>query len=173
MPNKTIYVADETLWEQARQLAGKDGLSSVVNAAIKNFIDEAARREQGFEKHVFEIFGDRDLDGPTDVIGFEGKKLYGEKFVLIADPFQPDSPSASIEAYIAVYRTKSGKFVLLAEQVTQNPTSMSAFDACEIHSSVSDLMNGNVVSCIFPSNRFEFLNELSKHVGKEHVTWID
>ena len=173
MPNKTIYVADEKLWEQAKRLAGKDGLSSVVNSAIKNFVDEASGREQGFEKQLFEIFGDPHLSGPTDVIGFEGKLLYSANFDLVANPFQPDSSTPGVEASIAVYRTRSGKFVLLAEPAIDAPTSQSAYAMWETHSSISELMNGLVVGCLFDPNRYEFLNELSKHVGTENVTWID
>lgn len=105
------------------------------------------------------------------MIGFEGKKLGSFTFDLVANPFDEDSKAP--EANVEVYRTRAGKFVLLAVPQSYTPESASAFALWETHDSLTDVMGGNVVSCMFPPDRHELLTLLTASLGKDAVKWID
>ena len=172
MPNKTIYVANEELWERAKKLAGNKGLSSVISQALADYVASRSAQDASLEKFHFEI--GMYSDSPTEVIGFEGKQLISKTFDLAVNPFdQSDSEIRGIEAVIQIYRTRLGKFVLLARPTDDQPESVGAFVTYESHSSVKDVMSGNVAACLHPPNRHELLQDLTNGLGKDAVTWID
>lgn len=169
--NRTIYVADDSLWEKAKTLAGREGLSSVIAKALADFVAQRTADQAACQKLHFEIFGD-DEDSPIEVIGFEGRQLLSGTYDLAVSPFEADG---RLEAVIEIYRTKLGTFVLLATPATdeRESRSRSAFDLYERHNSVRDLMSGHIVGCFAAVNRHELLTELTKGLGKDAVTWID
>lgn len=173
MGNKTIYIANEDLWKQAKTLSGKDGLSSVIAKALQEFVTERNSADQGYEKLHFEVLGNPDLSGPTEVIGFEGKVLYENTFKLVANPFVQSDSAKGLEAWIAIYRTKSGTFVVLAGPTLNEPTSASSCDRWESHRSVADVMSGGIIASMYPPDRSELLREFTANLGKGAVTWID
>src|SRR5437667_12348478 len=97
MPNKTIYVKDEKMWELAKKLAGKEGLSSVISEAIADYVSRRRREEKGFQKYrleVGEVSDARLLDEDAHDQFVHGSTTGRIKFVgrLLID-FSLDGPS--------------------------------------------------------------------------------
>lgn len=169
--NRTIYIANDELWNRAKTLAGAEGLSAVIARALADFVAARTNPDETFEKFRFEILGLHDSAGPTEVIGFEGKELLSGSFDLEESPLG-DSAWGD-KAFIKVYRTRLGKFVVLAAPAPDLPESESAYALYEGHKSVTEVMRGGIVSCMFPPARHEFLKKLTANLGKDGVTWID
>lgn len=172
--NRTIYLANDELWEKAKALAGREGLSAVIARALADFVATRTKANEEFEKFHFEIVGipePGEPGGPTEVIGFEGKKLVSTSSDLECNPF--DESDSHVETVIQIYRTRLGTFVVLATPATDAPESESAFAIYETHRSVTEVMGGHIVGCMFPPDRHELLKELTVKLGKDSVTWID
>lgn len=170
--NRTIYLANDELWERAKTLAGRDGISTVIAKSLADFVGQRTADQASYQKFHFEIFGDDEFS-PVEVIGFEGRKILSGTFDLAVSPFEESD--RGVEAVIEIYRTKLGTFVLLARPVTDDPehSSRSLFALYERHNSVRDLMSGHIAGCFATPNRHELLTELTKGLGKDAVTWID
>ena len=123
--NRTIYLANDELWERAKNLAGKEGLSSVIAKALADFVAQRDADQSSFQKFTFEILGDPHSEDPTEVIAFEGRQLLNTVFALAASPFAGIETSG--EADIQIYRTRLGTLVLLAAPSLDQPSSASAF----------------------------------------------
>ena len=65
--NRTIYLANDELWERAKNLAGKEGLSSVIAKALADFVAQRDADQSSFQKFTFEILGDPHSEDPTEV----------------------------------------------------------------------------------------------------------
>jgi hypothetical protein len=170
--NRTIYLADDALWEKAKALAGKDGISSVISRALSDYVSQRTAEESTSKRFCFELLDAKDPELPViEVIGFEGRILFSNSFDLDLNPF--DESRQRVETVIQIYRTKLGTFVLLAAPATDNPESASTFYLYEKHSSIRDLMSGSCVACLFPPDRHDLLTELTKSLGKDAITWID
>ena len=124
MSNKTIYFGDDELWTRAKTLAGKKGLSAVLQEAVREFVHRAELKDGGFEEMRLDIFdfdeGD-DTYKVTDRIAFRGKKLVQFLVRYKVEPHQAD-PEQGLEAGtfltegVEVYLTESGKLVLTIDE---------------------------------------------------------
>lgn len=93
---KTIYVKNEELWERAKSIAGVDGLSRLVEAALEGVVTAKQLQQQGLERYNLRV--EPILDFTPDVketLAFDGECLVAREW-----------PSVS------VYRTKGGKFIV-------------------------------------------------------------
>lgn len=169
--NRTIYLADDALWEKAKTFAGKEGISSVIARALTEFVAQRGEEDASCQRFHFEIVEVENPENTLEVIGFEGRLLLSTRFDLVVSPFEQDGKPVAAE--IEIYRTKLGTFILLARPTSDEPESASAFSSYEKHNSVRALMSGLVVGCMHPFQRHELLNELTKKLGKDAVTWID
>ena len=94
--NKTIYVKNEELWETARSVAGKDGMSAFIEEALQRLVTVKRLEQKGlqpFSLLVEPIHESHRVPGVTERLGFEGKRL------VDWGPFQ-------------VYLTKGGTFIV-------------------------------------------------------------
>lgn len=98
MPNKTIYIKDETLWQNAKKFAGKGGLSEVIADALRRFVADSEAKAAGQEtfRFVVQFRGDDDFAR----VAFRGRLLESK-----------DLDSGSLNA--SVYETQGGSFVLV------------------------------------------------------------
>lgn len=176
--NRTIYLADDALWEKAKTLAGKEGISSVISRALLDFVSLRTAEDAANQRFDFELLDPtasaEEGVGVVEVIGFEGRRLVSGSFDLEHNPFlERSAADGGVPTVIQIYRTKLGTFVLLAAPVTELPESVSTFYLYETHKSVREVMSGSVVACLFPPDRHELLTDLTKGLGKDAVTWID
>lgn len=144
MGNKTIYVKDEALWDRAKALAGKDGLSSLIAKALADYV---ASREQGFERYRFSVLGDQR-------IAFDGKQV-------AAYPGDRNVPA------FRVFMTRAGKLVVLEDSGPPN-------GHYGVYDSVAELRDDELVYQILEStDRAAFLDDLGKRVGQDDTRWIE
>jgi hypothetical protein len=111
VPNKTIYVKDERLWEQAKKFAGKDGLSAVIANSLAEYV--AARQAATSSEKVFRLVIEP-LEGPPERIAFAGQLIESRQFP--SDPYDM--------LVVSVYKTAAGRFVVTAgfqDQADQDP----------------------------------------------------
>jgi hypothetical protein len=104
MPNKTIYFRDASLWDQAKTLAGGEGLSSVIADLLADWV---RRREALGNLSEFELWvGGR---GHEEQHGSARPLFVGFKGRYIADNF-----GSSFEQMpkIHVYQTTTGALVV-------------------------------------------------------------
>jgi hypothetical protein len=55
MGNRSVYVRDEDLWTRAKELAGSDGLSSVISEALATFVRKREQETRDMERTVLAI----------------------------------------------------------------------------------------------------------------------
>lgn len=108
MPNRTIYVKDENLWEKAKELAGKGGLSEVISNALQKYVAEKEAQAKGLE--TFRIIVHPEYDGPVERIAFRGRKL----------------AETNGDVTATVWETERGRFVLTLE-TDSRPSSEPCF----------------------------------------------
>lgn len=101
MGNKTIYVKDDELWNRAKALAGKDGLSGVIGQAIADYVVRREAAEAGFSRIRFE-FEFPDDPERLEVVEFDGTRV-GRLAV--------DSGNGAVEVYV----TRAGTLVCVYE----------------------------------------------------------
>jgi len=105
MPNRTVYVKDEELWARAKGLAGKGGLSEVIEGLLKTYVADRNAEGKGFTRHSIEVYhGDGELPTTESIerVSFYGRPLASESFPRLGGG----------EVDLDLYQTQSGKFVL-------------------------------------------------------------
>lgn len=157
MANKTIYVRDEQLWERARELAGRDGLSAVISDALTEFVARREAEKKGFSLYHLEINGP--YSSETEEVRFWGKRLGDRLFGR-----GPDLGEGVAE----VYQTKAGKLVLvLRDAVTLEAHEYRTFDTPE------ELARDGEFGQIPVEAREDFADAIAAAIGHRWATWID
>jgi hypothetical protein len=98
---RTLYVRDQDLWERARKLAGSQGLSSLVERAVRQYLDQQEPiAKTHSHRFVLPVRSDEENE-MEESIEFQGHLLV-------------DSAGFSLEQIprIQVYRTSLGRFVV-------------------------------------------------------------
>lgn len=173
MGNKTIYVQDEKLWQKAKKLAGKAGLSGVIAKALTEFVDEHDREKHGSRRYQFEVryeYDDIDPDADwVDCVAFEGKPLFqGTLFYQLPEGWGGDAPDDRVEVH--VYQTVAGTLVLMARRLDA-PEGLFFHQGS--HKTLQELRQDSVVSGLAPDERARLLADLSSQLRKSLVIWID
>lgn len=173
MGNKTIYVQDEKLWQKAKKLAGKPGLSGVIARALEEFVDRNDREKQGFRRYQFEVqyVHDDDEFVMTDYVAFEAKPLF--EGVLCFQP--PEGEDIDVDppfdrAQVTVYQTTKGTLILTARY---GPSLNKPIFHYGSHQSMAALAKDSVVSNLTPDDRAKLLADLSLQLRETLVIWID
>src|SRR3972149_9161601 len=104
MPNKTIYVKNEEIWNKAKAIAGREGegLSGVIAEALAEFVKQHEVAAEGHVVHRFTVVHE-DSEGALERVAFAGREIGSRSFSA------PDGQGTLIAT---VYATKGGKFVL-------------------------------------------------------------
>lgn len=169
MPTKTIYVADEKLWREARKLAGKQGLSGVIAAALKRYVEEKKLEIEGVEEWRFAA----GLRG-GDRIAFKGKLIASRRSMTeMAEPVWPQEVfdgNDAVPIQIEVFRTIKGTFVVVAELVTDDDT-VPVYWAK--HQSMHSLKEDQAIRTMDARDRAELLDDISVAGSDDWATWID
>jgi hypothetical protein len=98
----TLYARDRDLWSRARSAAGRQGLSSMVERALRRYLDEEAMEASaGGRRLVLPVGGNERGDDMEQRIEFEGELL-------------ADSRGLSVEQLprLRVFRTARGRLVV-------------------------------------------------------------
>jgi len=192
MPNKTIYVKDERLWDQARTLAGKDGLSGVIQQALVKFVEGRRRESEGFHRYRFDTtYQHYELDsGPSEAIAFEGREVASKILPVTvqqgeytSDKFDRSfrvyytpvgmltvtlNPGEKFDRHFTVYRTRAGKLLL-----TVGPEYSDRVEHYGVYDSVRALANDPELAVANDVARAALLNAISEELGEDWAIWID
>jgi hypothetical protein len=154
--NKTIYVKDEALWEAAKNLAGREGLSAVIADALADFVEQKKAERGGFKR--FNIYCAE--AGPEgQLIKFDGR--------LLAEVIVPGGPNAE-DTLVSMYQTTGGTLVLVAG----HPLEDDAFDYSK-HSSLETVVKDPMLENLTLSDRDRFLDQIAERLGEKWAVWID
>jgi len=192
MPNKTIYVKDEHLWDHARKLAGKDGLSGVIQEALAKFVENKRRQDEGFHRYRFDTtYKHYELEsGPSEAIAFEGREVASkilpvtvqqgeytsEKFdrslrvyyTPVGTLIVTVNPGETFDRHFTVYRTRAGKLLL-----TVTPEYSDRIEHYGVYDSVRALTNDPELAAANDVARAALLNAISEELGEDWAIWID
>jgi hypothetical protein len=171
--NKTIYFKDDDLWECAKELAGKDGISAVIQAALAHFVDEKRRESQGFRRFRLqagfcEVGNHSQKYGTTERIAFDGL-LLAEQLVSLTDPDDPEN-EVPCEVQFRLYRTQGGNLVFTVEDAAEPMFGVGHY---AVYRSLSALREDKHLQRSDPVSRAEFLDRCSAQLGEEWAVWID
>ena len=185
MPNKTIYVKDEALWNRAKELAGKGGLSDLIERTLREFVD---REGQGFTLRVVRILGQRE-------VRFYGRLLYEAR--LDEPQFQSADHNTEHAAFGQVFQTKSGKLVAVVRDESKDRLDGQVFrfdrgywqyESFDEFAKNSDFFkvicahtgsqlrkegDGSVPQDVLDEVRNEFRDGVAHALGTDHLVWID
>ena len=192
MPNKTIYVKDEHLWDRARKLAGKDGLSGVIQEALAKFVEKKQRQSEGFHRYRFDTtYQHYELhSGPSEAIAFEGREVASkvlpvrvqqsgytsEKFDRSFNVYYTPvgtllvtvNPGETFDRHFTVYRTRAGKLLL-----TVTPEYSDRIEHYGVYEGIRALTNDPELAAANDVARAALLNEISEELGEDWAIWID
>lgn len=172
MGNKTIYVQDERLWQKAKKLAGKEGLSRVIAKALEDFVATHDRQTQGFRRYQFEVAyasDDNDEFRPIDYVAFEAKPIFtGVLIYDVPDHLDIDPPDDRVR--VDVYQTGKGTLVLTARHLEAPDGQLLHYGSFR---SMDELIKDSVVSNLAPTDRAKLLTELASQLRDSLVIWID
>ncbi|MGO9228630.1 MAG: hypothetical protein ACLQKA_05375 [Bryobacteraceae bacterium] len=109
--NKTIYIRDkdEPIWERARELAGAEGISSIVVESLKKFVAHKEAEEavaKGFERIVVK-FNDASAHHIPRI-----KAFYGKWIIPIAEPLKVCTEDGDTSWWYSVAVTAKGSAVV-------------------------------------------------------------
>ena len=172
MGNKTIYVKDDKLWERARRVAGKEGISAVIQGALVDFVQRKAREAAGFKRIRLEAGFASNAKGDVGTmerIAFDGRELAHESLevhvsVNSLDQVEPSNSEASepIETQVTVYQTKGQKLILAVEPYHYG-----------IYGSLKELATDPYLATANLVDRAEFLDKIGAELGKDWAVWIE
>ena len=186
MPNKTIYVKDEGLWNRAKELAGKGGLSDLIERTLREFVD---REGQGLTLRVVRILGERE-------VRFYGRLLYEAR---LDDPmFESESDhNTERHAFGQVFQTKSGRLVAVVRDESKDRLigdvirsdrgwwKYESFDEFAKNSDFFEVIcehtgrqlrkeaDGSVPLDVLEEVRNLFRDGVAHALGTDHLVWID
>lgn len=171
------------MWERAKKIAGKDGLSSVISEAIRQYVLRKERELNGVKHWRFEVgWGESgpkmaaldsiDMEQPTlregttGRIEFEGRMLVqGSLPVPMNDLTQ--GQEEEVDVNFATFRTLGGKLILLAG-VRDNIALHYA-----VYTTMNQLKEDPQLLCVEPADRAPFLDALAKEVGEDWAIRIE
>lgn len=190
MGNKTIYIKDDGLWQRARELAGKDGLSSAIQGFLAKFVEEAELTDKGFARRHFKVRPKGSGEVPDKHIAFNGRLLHhmqqtdiprippwavpdtALKVADLEDPLGVIHEQPCWE--IAAFETKSGKLVLTLNDTHWNDFENDAVTYYAVYENLQALGNDEeLIERIEESDRITFLDALSKRLGQEWAIWLE
>jgi hypothetical protein len=165
MPNKTIYVKDELLWEQAKKFAGETGLSGLLAEALKEYVErkerEAALRAGEMTKVELPVGGSLHDDEPRHRIGFIGRLLYDTD--VEADP------------RCMVFETQRKRLLLYktnAHPSRDDGATYEVFSSYEELARSTDARNNFWLIQEQGRPEHEGVREIAAQLGKEPLVWI-
>jgi hypothetical protein len=173
--NKTIYVKDEGLWERAKRLAGKEGLSSFVGEALAAHVEQKEGEALGVRKYALRV-------GPQR-IQIHGRRLGQRRFVYCPSGHrpdeQPDAPTTTVDA--EVYRTRSGKLILVKRENAQvvhveelTHSYWTDVEVTENHFECKSLLDVREQLKECPQGDVaDFLDDLSRELGEDWAVVIE
>lgn len=167
MGNKTIYVKDEALWDRAKKLAGKDGLSSLIAEALEAYVNRKEAEQSGFKLFKFNVQELREMtdSGPTfwlkEQVAFQGRQL-GTAHLL--NPTDPNYPYAQIDVYL----TKGHKLVaVVTDEMLGVPTGYRVFN------SPAELRSDELFADVEAESKAALFDKIAAELGERWSRWID
>ena len=138
MPNKTIYVreADTELWEEAERFSGGN-VSGLIAEALRRYVDEEKRKEQGMEAIEVQVGG---RDDTTHTVRFQG--------MWLVEPDEDDTRTTEADydagTYFGVALTKRNQIAVYSTDSSYNPKAelrtYPSFDAAELAGCPKDIL---------------------------------
>lgn len=166
MGNKTIYFRDDDLWSKAKTLAGKEGLSAVIQKAVEEFVQAAERQKEGWHRVILALLlRDEEEDPytfvPTERIAFEGQSLA-----------RVDWPGITFsgQGYTECFRTRGGKLILTMDESDHDEDGITYY---HVYDSLTELRGDPELKRLGAATRGRFLAEVSKQLGEDWAIWID
>lgn len=155
MPNKTIYVKDESLWERAKAVAGADGLSAFIADAITDAIERKQSERGGFPLTTIPV-----VDGTV----LYDLRFYGKSITSTLIGRGPDNANAVIEAF----KTKGGRLVIVVrEEASERAVDHRVYDRFE------EFVEGDIFMQIPSEDRARFQEEIADAFEQNISIWID
>lgn len=165
MPNKTIYVKNEQLWEKAKKFAGETGLSALIAETLREYVErkdrEVALRAGEMTNVELRVGGPLHDDEPYHRIGFIGRLLY----------------DTDVEAdwRCMVFETQSKRLLLYKTNAHPWRDDGATY---EVFSTYEELAKSTAARSNFylieeqglPAN--EGIREIAAKLGKEPLVWI-
>ena len=179
MGNKTIYFKDDSLWERAKQLAGKEGMSAVIQEALSDFVKRKQDEAAGFRTYRlltgYRWILDQNRGGPSEAIKFKGRELVRRELSCPAPDDLEYSPEWKYETEFIVYRTKAGKLVLVSDfsLPTADDDDMRGFSHYGVYNSLRELAEDQRLKQADRSDRVAFLDAVGKQLGDDWAVLID
>jgi hypothetical protein len=172
MGNKTIYFKDDQLWDRAKELAGKDGISGVVQDALAAFVDQKKRQAAGFNTYrlptKFRVGRGLSSFGTTERIAFEGQLIAEQRM----DVPVPGRESDFLDLTFRIYRTRGGKLVITVGD-DENAGKMFGIHHYGVYKSLAELSDDESLKDPDPIERAAFLDKAAKELGEDWAVWID
>ncbi len=189
MPNKTIYVKDGDLWERAKKIAGKDGLSSAISEALTEYVTRKEKDALGIKRYRLEVGyegagpetddggGMRARAGSTGRIAFDGQLLVQQALPV---PLQIELNGMAwteeikeifeeMKEIFTVYRTKSGKLILTASSPQLGGTTHYA-----VYTTITQLREDPyLLKNVAAPDRAPFLDMVAEKAGEDWAVWIE
>lgn len=170
MPNKTIYVKDGEMWERAKKLAGKEGLSSVIGDAIAEYVKKKEKEEQGIKKFRLEVGFAESLTsyGSTSRITFDGYLLYEKELPFFDEADRADDPNNCPvhPEIVSVYKTVGGKLIL----TTKDDNGITNYS---VHTNFFKLAQDPILSSALKPDLATFLDAVSEKIGEDWAIRIE
>lgn len=172
MANKTIYFKDDALWERAKEFAGKDGLSAVIQEALAQYVERKNLEAKGFKQFRLETAEYDPVSkklGPTERIAFEGRELAMDEAVVPSGDLDADGEPGYFVIAIAAYQTKEKRLILTRGEAGYGET-ITKYEVC---SSLRKMRQSDILADLQGLDRARFLDEISSKLGEEWSVWID
>jgi hypothetical protein len=172
MANKTIYFKDDALWDRAKELAGKDGLSAMIQEALAQYVERKNLEAKGFKHFRLETAEYDPVSkklGTTERIAFEGRELAMDEAVVPSGETEPDGEPGYFVVAIAAYQTKADRLILTRGEAGYG----EIITKYEVLSSLKEIRESDLLADVQGLDRARFLDEISSKLGEEWSVWID
>ena len=171
MANKTIYFKDDALWDRAKELAGKDGLSAVIQEALAQYVERKNLEAKGFKRFRLETAEYDPVSkkfGTTERIAFEGRELAMDEPLVPSGESDADGEPYSVVA-IAAYQTKAKRLILTRGEADYG----EIITKYEVFSSLREMRQSDILADVQGLDRARFLDEISSKLGEEWSVRFD
>ena len=126
----SLYISekDAPIFERAKELLGEDSLSRMVGEAVRRFVEQEEKRQQGFESIELEIgtsYNNFNQDDDITTIRFTGRELASH-----TSTFGETSSGDDRGTTYTIYQTAKGQFLLHEENYSrwQNESNHSQYE---------------------------------------------
>lgn len=159
MGNRTIYVKDDAVWAEAKEIAGKDGLSGVIETALREYVEQKRLEKLGFEARRF--FIQNGLVPEGRFVRFNGRLLF-ETAVGTELGHPPDVAQ--------IFQTKAGKIVAV---INDGPSGEP--EEYYVYESLDDFAHDKgFLPDVPPDAREEVREAVAEALGQKNWSvWID